>query len=60
MGVLGAQTVIGIFSSPAAAEQARAVLLEAGVPENRLALSATLTDDGIGAANPKRRVRARP
>ena len=52
MGVLGAQTVIGIFGSPAAAEQARGVLLEAGVPENRVALSATLTDDGIGAEAP--------
>jgi hypothetical protein len=39
MGVLGAQTVIGVFGSPAAAEQARGVLLEAGVPEIRIALS---------------------
>jgi len=52
MGVLGAQTVVGVFGSPAAAEQARFVLLDAGVPENRIALSATLTDDGIGAEAP--------
>ena len=52
MGVLGAQTVIGVFGSPAAAEQARGVLLEAGVPEIRIALSAILTDDGIGAEAP--------
>ena len=43
--------MIGVFGSPAA-ERARGVLLEAGVPENRIALSATLTDDGIGAEAP--------
>lgn len=52
MAVLGSQTMIGVFGSPAAAEQARGVLLEAGVPENRIALSATLADDGIGAEAP--------
>lgn len=44
--------MIGVFGSPAAAERARGVLLEAGVSENRIALSATLTDDGIGAEAP--------
>jgi hypothetical protein len=28
------------------------VLLEAGVPENRISLSSILTDDGIGAEAP--------
>ena len=46
MGVLGAQTVVGVFGSPAAAEQARGVLL------SRIGLSAMLTDDGIAAEAP--------
>ena len=52
MGVLGSQTVIGVFGSPAVAEQAKGVLLKAGVPENRIALSATLTEDGTGTDAP--------
>ena len=52
MAILGAQTVVGIFASAAAAEEARGALLRAGVPENRIALSATLTDDGIAAEAP--------
>jgi len=52
MAILGAQTVVGIFASAAAAEDARGALLKAGVPENRIALSATLTDDGIAAEYP--------
>ena len=52
MAVLGAKTVVGVFASPAAAEEARAALIEAGVPESRMALSAGLTDDGIAAEAP--------
>jgi hypothetical protein len=52
MAVLGAKTVVGIFASTAAAEEARAVLLDSGVPESRIALSHGLTDDGIAAEVP--------
>ncbi len=52
MAILGAQTIVGVFASPAAAEDARAALLEAGVPESRIALSARLTEDGIAAEAP--------
>lgn len=52
MAILGAQTVVGIFASTAAAEDARSALLEAGVPESRIALSATMTADGIAAEAP--------
>jgi hypothetical protein len=36
--VLDAQTVVGVFNSSAAAEQAKVALLDAGVPEARMAL----------------------
>jgi hypothetical protein len=52
MAILGAQTIVGVFASPAAAEEARAALLRAGVPENRIALSSGLTEDGIAAEAP--------
>lgn len=52
MAVLGAKTVVGIFASAAAAEEARGVLLQSGVPESRIAVSAGLTDDGIAAEAP--------
>lgn len=52
MAVLGAKTVVGVFASAAAAEEARAVLLDSGVPETRIALSAGLTDDAIAAEVP--------
>ena len=52
MTVLGNTTVIGVFASSGAAERARNVLLRAGVPENRIALSSGLTDDGIAAEAP--------
>jgi hypothetical protein len=52
MAVLGAQTVVGVFGSPAAAEEARGALLEAGIPDSRIGLSAMLTDDGIAAEAP--------
>jgi hypothetical protein len=52
MVILGAETVVGIFASAAAAEEARRALLDAGMPENRMALSAGLTDDGIAAEAP--------
>jgi hypothetical protein len=52
MAVLGAQTVVGVFASPAAAEEARGALLEAGIPESRIALSAMLTGDDIAAEAP--------
>ena len=52
MVVLGAKTVVGVFASASAAEEARTVLLRSGVPESRIALSAGLTDDGIAAEVP--------
>jgi hypothetical protein len=52
MTVLGAQTVVGVFASPAAAEQARGALLDGGLSGVRVALSVLLTDDGIAAEAP--------
>jgi hypothetical protein len=52
MSVLGAKTVIGVFASHAAAEEASTALRQAGVPESRIALSAGLTDDAIAAEAP--------
>jgi hypothetical protein len=52
MALLGAKTVVGVFDSVAAAEDARATLLRAGVPEKRIALSAGLTDDPLAAEAP--------
>lgn len=52
MAVLGAKTVVGVFESVAAAEDARGVLLQEGVPESRIALSANLTEDAIAAETP--------
>ena len=52
MTILGAKTVVGVFASEAAAEDARGVLLRAGVHESRIALSAGLTADGIAAEAP--------
>ena len=52
MTILGVKTIVGVFASAAAAEEARSALLSAGVSENRIALSAGLTDDGIAAEAP--------
>lgn len=52
MTVLGTRTVVGIFGSVPAAEDAKAMLLQAGVPENRIAVSAALTEDAIAAEAP--------
>ena len=52
MAILGAKTIVGVFASPAAAEEARAALLRAGVPENRITVSSGLTEDGIAAEAP--------
>ncbi len=52
MAVLGAQTIVGVFASLAAAEEARAALLRAGVPEYRITVSSGLTEDGIAAEAP--------
>jgi hypothetical protein len=52
MTVLGAKTVVGVFASAAAAEEARGALLQAGVPQSRIALSAGLTEDPIAAEVP--------
>ena len=46
------RTAVGIFGSVSAAEKARAQLLQSGVPAERIALSANLTDDGIAAEAP--------
>ena len=52
MAVLGAQTLVGVFGGPAAAEQARNALLDIEIPASRIALSTLLTDDGIAAEAP--------
>jgi hypothetical protein len=52
MTVLGTKTVVGVFDSVPAAEDARATLLRAGVAEKRIALSAGLTDDALAAEAP--------
>ena len=52
MGTIGARTVVAVFESMPAAEAAKATLMRAGVPEQRIALSAGLTDDGIAAEVP--------
>jgi hypothetical protein len=52
MTIMGAKTIVGVFANPAAAEVARGVLLDAGVPESRIAFSALLTEDGIAAEVP--------
>lgn len=38
MAILGSQTVVGIFDSLPAAEAARGTLLQAGIPDTRIAL----------------------
>lgn len=43
---------MGIFGSVSAAEDAKGMLLQAGVPENRIAVSASLTEDAIAAEAP--------
>ena len=52
MSILGAQTVVGVFASTTAAEEAKGALRRAGVPENRMALSASLTEDAVAAEVP--------
>lgn len=52
MAVLGTKTVVAVFESLPAAEEAKGALLREGVPETRIALSASLTDDAIGAEAP--------
>lgn len=52
MAVLGTKTVVGVFDSVSAAEDARATLLQAGVSEKRIALSGGLTDDPLAAEAP--------
>lgn len=45
-------TAVAIFASRAAAEKAKTRLLAAGVPPERIAMSATLTRDAIAAEAP--------
>ena len=52
MTVLGVKTVVAVFDSVSAAEDAKGLLLQAGVPESRIAVSASLTEDGIAAEAP--------
>jgi hypothetical protein len=49
---MGSETIAGIFDSVGSAEQARRILLEAGVPGHRIAVSSDLTADGIAAEAP--------
>jgi len=45
-------TAVGIFASRSCAQAAKAALVAAGVPTERITLSATLTADGIAAEAP--------
>src|SRR5688572_11181110 len=49
---MASETVAGIFASTTAAEQARLLILDAGVPERRIAVSSDLTADPIAAEAP--------
>lgn len=46
------QTVVGVFNTVSAAEQAKTGLLGAGVPEDQMVLSADMSEDGIAAEAP--------
>lgn len=46
------RTLVGVFNSVAAAERAKARLTAAGVPAERIAVSANLLEDGIAAEAP--------
>jgi hypothetical protein len=46
------RTAVGVFESVGAAEKAKAELLKSGIPEERIALSANLTDDDIASEAP--------
>lgn len=52
MAVLGTKTVVAVFTSVSAAEEAKGTLLREGVAEGRIALSAGLTEDAIAAEAP--------
>ena len=45
-------TLVGVFDSCDAAAVARVALLDQGVPEHRIIMSAPLTEDGIAAEAP--------
>lgn len=46
------ETLVAVFASSAEAQQARAALLSEGFAEEKLTLSADLTDDGLSAEAP--------
>jgi hypothetical protein len=46
------KTMVGVFDSVSAAEQAKTGLLEAGIREYRIALSADLSEDAIAGEAP--------
>lgn len=49
---MASRTMVGVFDSVSAAEHARTALLEAGIREDRMALSADLSDDAIAGEAP--------
>lgn len=49
---MAGKIVVGVFESVAAAEHAKARLAASGVPEERIAVSANLVEDGIAAEAP--------
>ena len=52
MAILGTNDCRSLRSPAEGFEEARAALLRAGVPENRITVSAGLTEDGIAAEAP--------
>jgi hypothetical protein len=49
---MASQTMVGVFDSVSAAEHARSALLQAGIREDRMALSADLSEDAIAGEAP--------
>ena len=49
---MASRTVVGIFASVSAAEEARTDLIDAGIARHRIVLSVHLTEDGIAAEAP--------
>jgi hypothetical protein len=49
---MASQTMVGMFDTVSAAEQAKMGLLEAGIREDRIALSADLSEDAIAGEAP--------
>jgi hypothetical protein len=55
-----ANTIVGIFRNERAARAARDRLIAAGIPERRMVVSRTLTDDGIAGEYPRQSFENQP